>query len=225
MKNRLLTAVLTAAALVLAGGCSKSPQQKAEEAQKKVEEARQQLEEKMPGGLSQMTEAMEKMGEAMKEGSKVEPVDFRELERLLPAEAGGIPRLEMSGERTEEMGIKVSTAHAVYQRGEEPGRIDLKILDMGSVKGFMAMGSLGWSMLELNNQTDDGYEKTYMFSGCKAYEKYDRTNRSGEMKVLAADRFLVEIEGADVSSEEIKAAMGAVDLGRLKGMKHAGVKE
>lgn len=225
MKNRLVIAIVAAAALVLAGGCWKSPQQKSEEAQKKVEEARQQLEEKVPGGLDQMKEAMEKMGEAMKEGNKVEPVDFKELEELLPAEAGGIPRLEMSGEKTEEMGIKVSSAHAVYQRGEEPGRIDLKIVDMGSVKGFMAMGSLGWSMLNLNNQTDDGYEKTYNYLGCKAYEKYDRSNRSGEMKVLAADRFLVEIEGADVSSEEIKAAMGAVDIGRLKGMKNAGVTE
>jgi hypothetical protein len=224
MKHRLYPAILAAAALVLAGGCSKSPQQKAEEAQQKVEEARQKLEEKMPGGLNQMTEAMEKMGEAMKTG-KAEPVDPKELEGLLPAEAGGLPRIEASGERTDQMGIKVSTAQAAYQRGEEPGRIHLKIMDLGSVQGFAAMGAVGWSMVELNNQTDDGYEKTFVYSGCKAYEKYDRTSRSGEMKVLAADRFLVEIEGADVSSEEIRAAMGAVDLGRLKGMKNAGVAE
>jgi hypothetical protein len=225
MKNRLVPAILAAAALVLAGGCWKSPQEKAEEAQKKVEEARQQLEEKMPGGLGQVTEAMEKMNEAMKEGGKAEPVDVKTLQELLPAEAGGLPRLEISGEKSDQLGIKVSSARATYQRGEEPGRIDLQIVDMGSVKGFMAMGSVGWSMLELNNQTEDGYEKTYAYSGCKAYEKYDRTNRSGEMKVLAADRFLVEVTGADVSGEAIKAAMGALDLGRLKGMKNAGVKQ
>jgi uncharacterized ParB-like nuclease family protein len=222
MKSRLFPAILAVVALVLAGGCGKSPKQEAEEAQKKVEEARQQLEEKMPGGLGQVTEAVEKMGEAMKAG-KAEPVDSRELEKLLPAAAGGLPRTEASGEKTDQMGVKVSVARAVYERGEEPGRIDLQIVDLGSLTGFAAVGATAWAMADVNNQDEDGYEKTFLYSGCKAYEKYDRPGRQGELKVLVADRFVLEISGSDVSMDEIKAAAGAVDLGRLKAMKGVGV--
>jgi hypothetical protein len=228
VKSKIFAIFLVVLALALAG-CWKSPQQKAKEAEKKMEEARKQMEEaqgKMqenyPQGMDKMKQAMEKMGEAMA-GGKVDPVDFRELKALLPEEAGELKRTEATGEKTAQMGIKVSKAEATYERGEEPGRINISILDMGTMKGFAAMGSYGWALADVDKESDSGYEKTTMYSGCKAFEKYDNDSRSGEIQVLVADRFMVEVHGSDVSMSELKATLNSVDLGKLKRMKDVGV--
>jgi hypothetical protein len=53
-------------------------------------------------------------------------------------------------------------------------------------------------------------------------ESYDRTTKHGEYGVLVGQRFMVHAEGDGVTMDELKAAVGAVDAGRLEGLAKAG---
>ena len=55
-----------------------------ETAAKKMAKAGKEMGEKMGGSVGEMAEAMKMMGKALGEGASVEPVNFRELKKLLP---------------------------------------------------------------------------------------------------------------------------------------------
>ncbi|TCK17423.1 hypothetical protein DFR30_0653 [Thiogranum longum] len=52
----------------------------------------------------------------------------------------------------------------------------------------------------------------------KAIVKFDSDNRQGEINIVVAKRFLVTIEGNDVSAEDLKAYAEAIDYKKLKDM-------
>ncbi len=211
--------VVAIAAAVAVLGCGKSVQQKKfEEAAKAAEKAGQTLQE----GANKMAEAMKELEGSGKEGKTVEAVDFRELKALLPEKAAGMARSEIKGERNAVMGVKISEADAEYTT-EEGSSIRIKIMDMGSVSGIVGLATAAWAHADIDKETETGYEKTTTFSGHKAFEKFDTANNEGELSILVGDRFVVEIEGRAVTMDQMKAAAGQVDLGKLESMKNVGV--
>ena len=126
-----------------------------------------------------------------------------------------------SGERTEMMGIQVSTAEADYQDGGS-GRIHVKISDLGTLTSLAGMAAA--MEPKVDKETDTGYEKTTTANGRRTHESYDRRSQQGEVKILLAGRFEVQVNGNGVKVEAIKAALGAIDLNRLDAMKTQGVK-
>jgi hypothetical protein len=52
-------------------------------------------------------------------------------------------------------------------------------------------------------------------SGQKAIVKYQQSERSGEINIMAANRFLVTVEGYDISVQDLKAYAGALDYNKL----------
>jgi hypothetical protein len=216
--TRILFVVAMAAAVAVMG-CGKSAQQKKlEEAAKAMEQAGKSLQE----GANQMAEGMKELEGSGKEGKTVEPVDFRELKALLPEKAAGMVRSEIKGERNAVMGIKVSEASAEYAT-EEGSSIRIKIMDMGSVSGFVGLATVAWAHADIDSETETGYEKTTTFSGHKAFEKFDTASKEGQFNILVGQRFVVEIEGRTVTMDQMKAAAGQIDLGKLESMKNVGV--
>ncbi len=197
-------------AVLLIVGCGKSPEKKAAE-----ETAKQ--------GAGGFGDAGEKMGGSMTAGTEVEAVDFRELKALLPDSLPGMKRTDSAGQRTTAFGIKVSTAEGTY-RNERGGTINIKITDMGSLKALTAIVAFGWAVVEIDRETDTGYEKTTTFAGHRAHEQYDKRGRTGELQVLVADRFVVEVEGHDVTIDVVKDALGKIDLRKLEGMQTKGLR-
>lgn len=222
--TRIKVGCFVLAAFGLTFGCGKSVEQKqAEQSAKNLAEAGKKMEEAMKQGGEGVGEAMKKMGEAMTSGKKVEPVDFRLLKSLLPESLPGMKRTSASGEKNAAMGINISKAEAEYQAEGEKGRIDLNITDMGSMSGITAMAAFGWAMAEIDRETESGYEKTSTYGGFKAFEKYDKNNQDGEMQVLVGNRFSVEAKGYEVTMDQVKAALGKIDLAKLDGMKTQGI--
>jgi hypothetical protein len=176
----------------------------------------------MAQGAAAMQEAMKAMNNAMGAtppgGAKVEPVSFRDLKGLLPEEVAGFKRKEAGGEKAGAMGMVMSTANGRYE-GPGGGRIDLKITDIGSMAGPMALGLAAWSQAEIDRETETGYEKTTTMGGNRAWEKYDSRGKYGEVKVFVAGRFIVEATGHDLKMEDLKAVVGKLDLAKLAGMK------
>ncbi len=157
-------------------------------------------------------------------GAKAEePVDFRALKELLPEDLSGMKRTSAEGEKAGAMGFIASHAEGRYE-SEAGGRITVKITDVGAVAGMAALAAYGWAMAEIDRETETGYERTMTIKGHRGHERYDRESKSGEVSLLVANRFVVEVDGYDVTMEALKDALDQVDLGKLEGMKNVGVK-
>jgi hypothetical protein len=229
-----LTAMFAVAVLA---ACGKASEQQAKEdaakqltdAGKQMEQAAKDMEAAAKKGGEGMAEAMAKMGMAVggavtgaakSVGSAVEPVDFRELKNLLPDGIGAMKRKSSEGEKGGGFGIVVSHAEARYEG--DGGSVHLKITDPGNLSGLAAMAAM-WMNLELDKETDTGYEKTGTANGRRFHEKYDRGSKSGEYTVVVGNRFLVEVDGHGVDMPTMKKAIDQVNLAKLEAMKDVGV--
>lgn len=158
--------------------------------------------------------AMEKAAEEIEkqmsgDGEKAEVVDFRKLKSLLPAKMAGLSRTDHGGEKVGMMGFKMSTAQATYGEGEK--QIEAAIIDFAGVG--MAMASLAsWSTLEIDRESDEGYERTTTIGGHKAFEKYDAARQEGQVSIIMNDRILVTLEGQGITDSELREALSALDL-------------
>lgn len=175
------------------------------------------------GDIESFAENMKNLSENLNKGKKVTPVDFRELKALLPEQIGNLKRTNASGERSSAMGINISKAEADYNDDEYRKSIDVEITDMGNISGLTGFGAFGWYMVDVDKENDEGYERTFNYQGNKAYEKYNNKYQDGEISVLVGKRFVVEVRGNNVSPDELRAALGTIDLGKLESMKDFGV--
>ena len=168
------------------------------------------------GAASAMRE-MVNQAENMQKNGPVETVDFRVLKKLLPANAGGLPRKEASGEKNGAAGFTLSTAEGKYANDDQSQTIELTIVDGGGTP--MMMGLAAWSMVDIDKEDDNGYERTTKMGDNKAYEKYNSNDKSGEIAVLINKRFVVTAEGRGVTMEQIKNALNSLDLDKLASLK------
>ena len=80
------------------------------------------------------------LGSALNGGKTVEPIDFRVLKQMLPESLPEMQRSNASGERTEMMGIQISSAEAQYQDSAN-GRVHVKISDLGTLTTLSGMAA------------------------------------------------------------------------------------
>jgi hypothetical protein len=165
-------------------------------------------------GLQNAAAAMQ--AAAGQAGGKVALVDFRALKGLLPESIGDLPRKSAVGEKSGVMGFGMSRAEGSY-RGKGDARIDLKLTDAGSMGGVL--GAAAFANLEIDKETEDGYERTTTFAGRKALEKYDSKSKHGEIKVFVGSRYIVEIDSHDVAPELLKKAAASIDMAKLEALK------
>ena len=168
---------------------------------------------------AQVAQAMKMLaGQNNAAGPRPEPVNFRELKALLPETLPGFKRTSATGEKAGAMGMVVSHADGEYS-GEGGAHLSVKITDIGNVTGPLGLGLAGWAMVEIDRETETGYEKSTVLGGNKAFEKYDTRSKRGEVNVLVGNRFVVEVKGRDVKVEDIKAVAGKLDLAKLGSLK------
>jgi|KBSMisStaDraftv2_1062788.scaffolds.fasta_scaffold369484_1 hypothetical protein len=165
-----------------------------------------------------LAQAMQMLGGQKAGGPRVEPVNFRELKALLPESLPGYKRTSANGEKAGAMGVVMSQANADYS-GDGGAHLSIKMIDIGSMAGAMGLTLAGWATVEIDRETETGYEKSTVIGGNKAFEKYDNRSKHGEVKVLVGNRFIVEVNGRDVKIDDLKAAVGKLDLGKLASLK------
>lgn len=165
------------------------------------------------GALKEMADQAEDM---QKNGS-AKTVDFRALKDLLPANIDGLDRKEATGEKNGAVGFTIATATGKYGNTDETETIELTLVDGGATP--MVMGLAAWSMMEVDKETANGYEKTSTMGDYKSYEKYDNGDKSGEIAVLVNKRFIATAKGRGVSIDKLKASLEAVDLDKLAALK------
>jgi len=152
----------------------------------------------------------------MNQGKAIESMSGEALKALLPADVPGMKRIDATAERNQAMGFDISEATGQYSAGEN-GESNLRITltDTGNMSGPMRMGMVGWTMAQINRETDNGYEKTITYKGYKGLEEYNKNDKNGTVRLFVAERFLVEVEGDGVTIDTLKQALDKLDLAKL----------
>lgn len=146
-----------------------------------------------------------------------EVVDARQLRALLPEKIGDMKRTKANSRRNSAMGTTIAEAEGEYS-GANDAWAPITLADTVGLGGLGAFAQMEM-MAEIDNESDTGYEKTYDYKGVKVYEMYDSEGGSGEISAVAGGRFTVRIAMSNVKPERLKAALDAIDLKKLAGLK------
>lgn len=164
---------------------------------------------KLEAASKQLAEA-----QSQAQSGKVKLTDPEVLKAYLPGAVAGYARTDVSSESSAAGGMGASNAEGTYQKGEASLR--LGVTDMGAT-GAIA-GLAGAFNVQGSKEANGRYEKVGKVNGRMTTESYDRGAKHGEYSVMVADRFMVHAEGDNVGIDELKAAVGSVDMGRLEGL-------
>jgi hypothetical protein len=159
------------------------------------------------------------LGGALAGDHRVEVVDFKSLTALLPADLPGMRRTDSRGETQAAIGVKTASATGTYQ-GDNGAAMHIEITDLSAVSGLI--GLAGALAQESTSQSDTGFERNASIGGRSVHEKYDSRARHGELTVMLAKRYQVELTGDGVEISTLEQALGRIDLGRLESMKDQG---
>ncbi len=144
----------------------------------------------------------------------VEVINFRELKKLMPVSAAGMPRTKQIGETTSALGLTFSQAEASY--GSERKRIDATLIDSGGA-GMLVASMAGFTKLQVDKETENGSERTLTLDGHPAYETY--AHRGGRitsnLSVLVSDRFIIQLTGTGVGADALHEVYGDFDIASL----------
>jgi hypothetical protein len=206
------------AALVAAGACGKSAEEKKEE--KQEQQAAKTAEagaEEAAKGLEQMAKGLEAMAGRAAAGNAqpVDPVNFHDLQALFP-DFEGWQKGKPTGERMSSP-FKYSQAEVNYTKGDS--RIALKMVDSGFNQLLLTPYAM-FLAAGYEKETTDGYEKSTKVNGEPGWEKWDSSGKDGELNALVGKRFLVQLEGRGIDdTKPLHELAGRIDLAKLAGLK------
>jgi Yip1-like protein/zinc ribbon protein len=146
-----------------------------------------------------------------------DPVDFHTLEGLLPSSLSGMQRSTPKGEGNAALGIKTTSAEVNFA-GDGNKRINVSIKDASAISALAGLAEMVDSQ---ESQQGGSYEKSEILSGQNVHEKWDASSRHGELSLIVAKRFGVDVSGDNVDMDVLKNALAQVDLGKLESMKDA----
>ena len=201
-------------ALVGSAACGKSPEQKQVEQLQKGADQMQQSANAMAKGLADMAKGLE--GVAADSNQKpVDPVSFHDLQGTF-GDLSGWEKGKMSGERMTSP-VNYSQAKVTYTKGN--ATIDEEIND----SAFNQLLLVPYSMFLTSGyekETDDGYEKSTKVGDFPGWEKWNKTDKSGELNAIVNKRFIVQVHGRNIDDPRIlHDAMASTDLKKLAALK------
>jgi hypothetical protein len=164
------------------------------------------------------------MGKLMSGDGKTVAVSLspETLRGFLPNELDGMQRNDFHAERSGAMGMQISTARATYSDGRIR-TLQLEVADTGNMRGMMAMASAMTPTTE--EQSAQGYEKTYTDHDRLVREAWNAQTKSGEFSVVVANRFTVKASGNAEDIDQLKQAVNDLDLGKLASLKNEGISD
>ncbi|MFM9977035.1 MAG: Yip1 family protein [Sphingomonadaceae bacterium] len=173
----------------------------------------------MPGGgtmdmgkIEEATKKMEAAANRAERGEATPTIAPDVLQGLLPAALpGGLARTSVESASADVAGIGGANAEARYGSGDN--EIRLSITDLGAMGGLAALG--GAFNVQSSKQTATGYERVGKVDGRMTTEEWDSGSKRGKYATLVGDRIMVSAEGNAASGDAFKAAVAAVDLGRV----------
>jgi hypothetical protein len=222
MKPYWYAAVLVAATCTLVA-CGSSKQEKAAEQLQESSEQMQKTADDMQKGAQDMAKGFEAMakglagaaGAANSDVKPVDPVNFHDLQSVMP-DVAGWEKQSPTGERMTSP-FSYSQASVTYKKGD--AEIEQKIMDSGYNQLLFAPFQM-FMVSGYEKETQDGFERSINANGNPGWEKWDKGSKNGELSVVVDKRFLVQLEGHDIDDvKELHAVLDQTDLKKLASLK------
>jgi hypothetical protein len=169
--------------------------------------------------LSAATGLLTALGGSLGGAHRVDTVDFKTLEGMLPASLPGMKRTAAQGEIQGAVGVKTSSAKADYADGNGAG-VHIEIADISGISGLVDLA--GGLVQNTTSESDSGFERDVAIGGRTVHEKYDAGNKQGDLSILLVRRFSVDISGNGVDMGSLEQSLRQIDLARLESMKDSG---
>lgn len=99
------------------------------------------------------------------------------------------------------------SAERSYRKGSSTVQIQI-MADSPMLQGMMMM--ISNPMIA----SSDG-AKLEQINGQKTMVKYDEANKSGELSIVVGNRYLIQVDGSDVTKEELKSYASKIDFKKL----------
>lgn len=201
-----------------------SPMGRLEEMGRQMEQAGKKMEAAQKSGdpNAHMAAATEALGAVLGGGKRFEPVGIEQLKPLVPENFAGLPRTSQSAEKGGMPGLAMSKAEARYEDGA--GRsVELDVTDTGGAGGLVALA--GWANVQGEKETDGRVERTRKEGGRVVHEEYSKNGRDAEFTIVLGDRFIVSARGQGVPIEQLRTAVGSLELAKLESMRDAGAQK
>lgn len=147
-----------------------------------------------------------------------DPVDFKKLKELLPDTVAGLKRSNAEGSKQGMAGMKLSQAQGTYSEEGKDQNATVTINDYGAMPGMLE-GMSGWMNMEIDNDSDTQSSKTLTINGYKAYEEYNKQDKSGHIIVVVGNRFWVEVQvNSGIDADALKATAESLKLKELEAL-------
>ncbi|MGH8212613.1 MAG: zinc ribbon domain-containing protein [Rhodanobacteraceae bacterium] len=157
------------------------------------------------------------LGSSLGGAHRHDPIDFHVLESMLPSSLPGMQRGTPQGNANQGMGIKETSAEVDFN-GADNAHANVSITDAAAVSGLAGIAEMANSQ---QSEQGDSYEKNEAIGGQNVHEKWDAQSRHGELSLIVAKRYGVEVRGDNVDMDALKDALSQVDFGKLESMKDA----
>ena len=168
----------------------------------------------------QAVAALEGLGTLLGGGARVDPIAIDQLKPFVPETFAGLAKKSSKAEKTGIATLMVSKAEATY--GDDAGKqVTLEISDTGGASGLVGLAS--WAGIQEEKEDDYGSERTQKVGGRLVHEKSSKRGGTNEFGIVLGERFVVSASSTGVGLNELKAAVTALDLGKLESMKNVGV--
>ena len=172
-----------------------------------------------PSTLSAAGGLLGALGGALGGPHRVDTVDFKTLESMLPTSLPGMKRTSAGGENQGAVGVKTSSSKADYADNSGAG-VHIEIADISGVSGLMDLA--GGLIQNTTSESDSGFERDVAIGGRTVHEKYDAGNKHGDLSIILVKRFSVDISGNGVDMSSLERTLAQIDLARLESMKDVG---
>ena len=149
--------------------------------------------------------------------AKKPPIDFRKLKEVVPAELAGVKRSSNEGEKISIGELNISQVNAQFQKAEpaenDPS-VQLQIVDYASAP---EMGNVmtAWQQMEVDKESDNGFERTTKYKDQPAYETYQNEGKSGQVQIWVGSRFYVNVQTTNLTAEQMKKLVESLPLEKL----------
>jgi hypothetical protein len=165
--------------------------------------------------------AMETLGTLLGGGRRVDPLQIDQIKPFLPATVAGLNRQGTgNAERTGLAGLMIARADAEYSDGGSK-TVTIEISDTGGASGLVGLAT--WAGVESSSENQDGSERTRKVDGRMVHEKTSK-NGTNEYGVVLGERFVVNAKSRDMTVDQLRTIVSALDLRKLEAMKGVGVR-
>ncbi len=195
------------------------------ESHDEAEEVREDLRDAADDIAASITDAVEEIGERVSDFAEElgadalvdHPIPFREFYDFLPERAGELRRTSREGATAGALGFHLSVAEAEYE-GPSGAEVEVSIIDTGALPVIGSEGFVEWLDLSVDRESDRGWERTIEYEGYPALEEFRRTRGDRgrvEFTWFIEDRFVVELDGRNLTIDELRELRDAIDTDAL----------